>query len=139
MNQIKKKVTRIQGSLGATPFTTTLQGSHHTFISDEPEDEGGANRGPRPHELLLSSLVSCTCITVKMYAMRKEWNLEAVNGDAEMIRVTESGSQTTTVVMHMAFTGNLSDEQRERLLYIASKCPVHKTLTGSMAIEIKSR
>jgi putative redox protein len=132
-----KKVNKVSAETGTTPYITQIKVRDLEFTSDEPVEDGGANKGPRPHELLLSALAACTCITVRMYANRKGWDLVNVRSDAELTRVTESGEQTASAVQWMTFEGNLDDEQIERLMVIAGKCPVHKTLSRSMNIEIK--
>ncbi len=112
----------------------------HELAADEPTDLGGDDRGPSPHELLLSALGACTSMTVKMYGERKGWPVTAVDvklTHEKVKRPTSDGGpeQTVTVLRRRVhLEGDLSDEQRTRLLEIANKCPVHKTLTGSIEI-----
>jgi putative redox protein len=118
-------------STGAGGFRQVIRIGPHTLAADEPTDKGGADTGPAPHEFLLASLASCTSMTVKMYADRKGWPLES-------IEVAVSGDHvegTFVMTRHVALRGNLTDEQRARLLEIANKCPVHKTLTNAIRIE----
>jgi putative redox protein len=129
-----QKINEVTAVLGNEPYTTTIKMGKHTIISDEPVESGGAGMGPKAHDLLLSALVACTCITVRMYAIRKGWDLKSVEADARMERRTASGIQTTTVMQKLTFTGELNDEQKERLVFIACKCPVHKTLSPAMEI-----
>jgi putative redox protein len=120
--------------------STALSGKHrqnisigpHNLIGDEPVEAGGDDAGPGPHEYLLAALGSCTSITVKMYADRKGWPLKSVRVDLSGDRVGE----TYVIQRTIHVDGDLDATQRERLLEIANKCPVHKTLTGT--IEIKS-
>lgn len=130
------KINTISATSGTVPYVTTIVAGKHIIISDEPVDHGGADKGPKPHDLLISALASCTCITVSMYAFRKGWKLEGVNADVTMERKTENGLQTTSTQIKMTFIGALDPEQIDRLLNIAGKCPVHKTLAPAMNIEI---
>lgn len=99
----------------------------HRLIADEPEDKGGGDAGPKPTELLAASLATCTAITIEMYADRKEWELGAV----EVAVDYEEPSRETPASFDVRIkTAELSDEQRERILVIASKCPVHRTLAA---------
>lgn len=122
-------------SLSGAPYATVIRTGGHDIIADEPADHGGLNKGPRPHDYILAALSSCTCITVRMYADRKGWDLQNVVADLQMERIVENGVQRTNIVQQLQFEGNLSAEQKERLLYISGKCPVHKTLSLSMQIE----
>jgi len=102
----------------------------HKLRADEPADKGGDDNGPEPHELLAAALGSCTAITLKLYADRKGWPLRDV-------RVHVSGSAADgryVITRTLTLTGELDAEQRQRLIDIAGKCPVHKTLTGEIVI-----
>jgi putative redox protein len=117
--------------IGKDHYRTEVTASGKTIIADEPEDRGGTNEGPAPGEFLMTALASCTAITVRMYADRKQW---AVNG----IRVeiaSEKVDGKTVFKRDVYLEGDLSEEQRQRLLQIANACPVHKTLTGPIEIE----
>ncbi len=98
----------------------------HRLIADEPEDRGGGDQGPKPTELLAASLASCTAITIEMYADRKGWEL----GDVEVfVEFHESTTDTPAkFTVEIRTPAELTDEQRERILVIAHKCPVHKAL-----------
>jgi putative redox protein len=98
----------------------------HRLIADEPEDEGGTDAGPRATELLAASLASCTAITIEMYANRKGWELGAVEVTAEY----DSDARPThfELTIRSPLEEELTDEQRERILVIAGKCPVHRIL-----------
>ena len=98
----------------------------HRLIIDEPEDKGGTDRGPMPAELLAASLGSCTAITMEMYAARKEWGLGTVEVAVDFTEATVDDPPTFDV--RFTLGAQLSKENRDRLLTIASKCPVHKTL-----------
>jgi putative redox protein len=117
-------------TIGAAEYQVQLDDGMHKWLADEPESLGGRDTGPAPASLLLSSLGACTSITLKMYAKRKDWPLEA-------LRVTLSMTSTangTLIDRQIVLTGPLSEDQRERLLQIANACPVHKILTGAIQI-----
>jgi putative redox protein len=130
------KVNKVKAAIGKVPYTTTIIAGEHEFYTDETVAEGGSGKGPKCHDLLLASLASCTCITLKMYANTKGWILDGVEAEAEMVRNMVNGVQLTEVRMKLTISGPLDDEQRQRMLFIAGKCPVHKTLSPAMKIEI---
>jgi putative redox protein len=101
----------------------------HRMIVDEPEEDGGGDQGPRPTELLAASLATCTAITIEMYAGRKEWELGAVEVTADFTPGTSDAPPKFKV--GIGIPAELTDEQRERILAIAHKCPVHRALLAS--------
>lgn len=125
--------TTVHAAIENLPYTVTLLGGEHQWLADEPADLGGANAGPTPGQLLLSSLGACTAITLKMYANRKEWSLEKV--DIELI-LNPDGKPTsgTDIQRRLTLHGALDDDQKERLLQIANACPIHKLLSGDVRI-----
>jgi putative redox protein len=103
----------------------------HRLRGDEEADKGGDDTGPEPHELLLAALGACTSMTLRLYADRKGWPLRAV-------RVTLGGGPAAgayAITRQITMDGDLDADQRRRLLEIADKCPVHRTLTGEVAIQ----
>ena len=100
----------------------------HRLIADEPEDKGGTDTGPKPTELLAASLASCTAITIEMYANRKEWDLGQVEVAADFTEASNDSPASFEVKIKVP--AELNDDQRERLLVIAGKCPVHRALTA---------
>jgi len=121
---------------------TEVAAGRHGLIADEPESVGGDDAGPTPYDFLLSGLGACTGMTLRMYADRKEWDLDAavVHLSHEKVHAedcrnceTEEGKIDRierTIELH----GDLSGEQRDRLLEIANKCPVHRTLHGEIDV-----
>ena len=118
-------------------------GEGHSFITDEPISAGGEDAGPDPYTLLLAALGTCISMTVTLYARRKQWPLESVSVRLRQSRIhvddCKECSKDQEVYIHriersVSITGQLSDEQRARLLEIAKKCPVHKTLTSPIII-----
>ena len=125
-----------------TRYTQRIRAGRHTLIADEPAEKGGADRGPSPYELLLSSLGACTAITVRMYADLKKIPLRRVTVRLrhEKIRAEDCPDCETKegkvdfIECEIALDGDLSAEQRARLMEIAGRCPVHKTLMGEVKI-----
>jgi putative redox protein len=105
----------------------------HRLTADEPRELGGEDSGPSPQELLAASLASCTAITMEMYAERKGWDMGDFAVDVEY-EPAQRGSPTR-FVMHVELPKELPEEQRERLMQIAAKCPVHRALEGEVMFE----
>ena len=124
-------------ALGKEKYTTVAYARKHTLLADEPYGHGGSDMGFAPYELLLASLGSCTAITMRMYAERKRWDLQHVDVQLNMEQETTAEGKHTVFLRDVKLTGNLSDEQRQRLLQIAKACPVAKVLGGK--IDIVSR
>lgn len=108
-----------------------LEVGPHTLRADEPEEKGGGDTGPTPHQLLLSALGACTTLTLRLYARRKGWPLT----DAKVRLSGEHQDGRYVISRRIHLEGPLDMEQRTRLLEIADRCPVHRTLTGEIAIE----
>lgn len=126
--------------LGETGYTTSVSNGKHTFLADEPVSVGGQDLGPTPYDLLLASLGTCTAMTLRMYANRKKWDLREITVhlrhgkeyalDCEDCE--EDTSKLDTLTRLIEVKGNLDEPQRKRLLEIADRCPVHKTLDGQI-------
>lgn len=112
-------------------FTQRVIGFHHTWLADEPFEAGGQNLGPSPYEHVMAGLGACTSMTVRMYASLKKLPLEDAAVHVRHIR-HEDGSQE--FVRELNLTGELNAQERDKILSIANKCPVHKTLTGKLKI-----
>jgi putative redox protein len=102
----------------------------HQLRADEPEDKGGGDTGPSPHEILLSALGACTASTLRIYARRKGWPL--TDAIVQLTAGHEDGRYVINRQVHLE--GTLELDQRTRLLEIADRCPVHRTLTGEIVI-----
>jgi putative redox protein len=130
-------VTKTEGG-----FRTEVTAGRHRFVADEPEDVGGDDAGPSPYDLLLSALGTCTGMTLRMYADRKDWPLDeaVVHLSHEKIHAEDCEHCDTTegkvdqIEREIEVIGDLTPEQRERLLEIANKCPVHRTLHSEINV-----
>lgn len=115
-------------------YFTDIISPRHQLIADEPIELAGTDAGPTPFEYLRAALAACTSITLRMYANRKKWALEAVDTyvDIETVK-NEAGEKVTHFSIEIALHGDLDAEQRAKLLDISTRCPVHRTLKGKMS------
>ncbi len=135
----------VVASLGEKGFTTYLKSGNHNFIADEPLSFGGKDFGPSPYDYLSAALAACTSMTIQMYARRKNWDLETVethvNHSKSHAVDCENCESTTakidTFEREIIVKGQLDDKQKSRILQIADKCPVHKTLKEKVQIITK--
>jgi putative redox protein len=128
--------------VGPDGFRTEIEIRDHALVADEPSAIGGTDRGPTPYELLLSALGSCMAMTLRIYADRKGWPLDGVEVrlrtasshalDCEQCEKTPVG--VTRIERRLELSGQLTDEQRSRLLEIADRCPVKQTLERGLKI-----
>jgi putative redox protein len=107
------------------------------FLGDEPVPAGGTGLGPSPHDLLSAGLAECTAITLRLYADRKAWPLEGVEVEVRH-EVQPEASPRDLFHRSVKLIGPLDDDQKARLLEIADRCPVHRTLTTGSRIETKT-
>ncbi|PZX61062.1 putative redox protein [Algoriphagus ratkowskyi] len=129
--------------LSGEKYTTEVMTPNHHIIADEPTEVGGADLGPNPYDLLMASLGSCTAMTLKMYAERKKWPLEQVSVflNHEKVHLADSenpedkASKVSQFTRIIEIEGDLDKEQRQRLLEISNRCPVHKTLQEEIVIQ----
>lgn len=125
--------TLVTASIGNIPYTVSLNDGAHQWLGDATVEHGGAYAGPTPHSILLSSLGTCTAVTLMMYAGRKTWPLEGVE---VVLGYANEAPGTTTITREIHIKGaELDTEQRDRLLQIANACPIHKILLGEIKIE----
>lgn len=130
---------------GATGFAQEIEAGRHRLVADEPVEAGGTDTGASPYDLLLAALGACTSMTVSMYARRKRWPLEEVTVRLRYSRIhaqdcaeCETGEgMLDRIEREIGLTGPLDAEQRGRLLEIANRCPVHRTLVSE--IDIRTR
>ena len=126
-------------------YINSVRAGRHAWTVDEPAAVGGNDAGPGPYELLLSALGACTSMTVRMYAERKQLPLKRVRVRLSHRKVHASDcadcatkeGMLDEITREIVLEGELSEEQREKLLEIANKCPVHRTLTSEIKVRSK--
>ena len=124
----------IKGKLGSQNYKTSILWRNGELIADEPEKLGGQDLGPDPFTLLLSSLVSCTIATLKMYIDQKGINLPKLEIEANMFYKIENRERVAFIERNIRFGEQLDEELKEKLLSIAENCPVSKTLKGNIQV-----
>ncbi len=133
---------QVTAQIGKSPYVTDIMAAGHSLVADEPHSIGGADLGPAPFDLLMASLGACKAITLRMYANRKKWPLDAVTvqinhkkidaADCETCQTKEG--QLDQFECDIDLAGKLDDEQKKRLLQIADRCPVHRTLHSEVVV-----
>lgn len=123
------------GSLKNEGYLIKVKVGDHEIIFDEPEDKGGTNKGPGAGETVVAALVACTSVTLQMYAKTKEWPLEEVR--VTITGEQEAGTGKLILSREIALKGDLDEAQRDRLMGIANRCPVHKILSQKNDIVTK--
>jgi putative redox protein len=141
MNEVRVKLPLKDG------FRTQITAGQHQLIADEPKEAGGTDEGPSPYELLLAALGACTAMTLKMYVERKKLPVTDVEvlltfdrihiDDCEScVKEERLNVQEVQHISRLIYvTGDVTEEQKERLLYIAGRCPVHVTLHSNPHVE----
>lgn len=113
-------------------YRTEISNETKSIVADEPISLGGTEQGLSPFELLEASLASCSIITMRMYASRKQWELQEI--DVRISSMYGMDKQIHSISKEIVLHGNLTEEQRQRLFTISTKCPVHKVLEKSIVI-----
>lgn len=135
----------IVSETGKGKFTQEITAGSHLLVADEPVESGGNDTGPSPYDFLLAALGSCTSMTLRMYAELKNFPLKKI-----IVKLTHDkihakdcadcgndNSKVDHIEREIELQGNLTEEQRNTLLEIANKCPVHRTLTSKIVITTK--
>ncbi len=128
----ESKLPYIIARLDAKNYTTKIWDHNHQIIADEPLDKNGQNLGMTPKQLLAGSLASCTTITLKMYADRKEWPIDAIEVEVACDKIYDAEDPCLDVTVKLE--ANLDEAQRKRMALIATKCPIHKVLSRSLTV-----
>ena len=137
---------RVVARIGAEGFQTEIFASGHSLIADEPIAVGGTNRGPTPYDFLNAGLGACTVMTLRMYADRKGWPLEGVTARLQHEKVhasdcaeceSDATGKIDRIDREIELVGPLDDAQKKRLMEIADRCPVHRTLEGEIHVITK--
>ena len=123
-------------STGEGRFQTAIRVRDTTILADEPAEVGGEGSGPTPYELLSAALAACTSMTLHLYAERKRWALPPFSVEVahSLVPGSEGAPPRDRFDRHIAIAGPLDETQRAKLLEIADKCPVHRTLTRGFEI-----
>jgi putative redox protein len=127
---------------GIVRYAQNISVGPHLLQADEPRDSGGNDVGPNPYELLLSALGACTSMTLCMYAERKQWPLQGVQVRLAHSRIYAEDCAAcdpkqgtlNQIDVEISLIGDLSEDQRQRLMAIADRCPIHRTLISEMQI-----
>lgn len=134
---VQKTVASVADAQGS-PLAVAIAVSGHHLTGDEPAELGGADRGPSPYDLLTAALGACTAMTLRWFALQKGWPLIHVEVQVTHRKIMATGSDAIIdeFAKTLAITGpDLTEEQRDKLIEVAARCPVHKTLTGQIRIE----
>lgn len=139
LNTDKQVVARLDGA----GYTTEIKAGKHALLADESESDGGDDFGPSPYELLSSSLAACKVMTMQMYARRKGWDLQQAQAHVSHSRrypedctgCEDNSKRIEHFDCTIELEGNLTEDQRKRILEISTRCPVHKTLQNVVKID----
>ncbi|HEX8958859.1 MAG TPA: OsmC family protein [Solirubrobacterales bacterium] len=130
----RRKVSGADRTLGFA-HDVEIDGGHSVLV-DEPVEAGGTDTGPTPTRLVAAGLAACTAVTMEMYAKRKGWEIGEVEVEVD---VEYAGAAPTSFAVTVRLPEGLSDEQKERLLVIAGKCPVHKVIANATPVVVADR
>ena len=123
----------VEGKIGTQKYLCTISWRNGTLLMDEPENVGGQNIGPDPFSTFLASLAGCTLSTLRMYIDRKGWDIPEINISLNLAQDMNPDLETS-ISREISFPTSISDEQKERLLVIAEKCPISKILKNKITI-----
>ena len=144
--QTDKEVAHVVVRGGVDSFKQEITAGKHHLVADEPTNVGGSDAGPDPYDYLLASLGVCTSMTIGFYARRNKWQLENVTVSLWHSRIhatdceeceTKEG-MLDRIDVEVELTGSLTAEQHAKLMEVAAKCPVHRTLTSEINIRLRS-
>jgi putative redox protein len=124
----------IRAEIGNKKYQVRINWRKGKLIADEPEESGGADTGPDPYSLLLSSLAACTLATLRMYIDRKNWEIENLEVRLNLFQEEKDGELLTIIDRDLFFPEGLPEDQRRRLMEVADKCPISKILKGSVKL-----
>jgi putative redox protein len=124
----------VSGSIGTQNYLCQIKWRNGNFVMDEPISYGGEDLGPDPYSTLLSALAGCTLSTLRMYINRKEWNIAEINVKLNLRTSNENGF-STEFYREITFSNDVTEEQKQKLLIIANKCPVSKILENQITIK----
>ncbi|MBF6640631.1 OsmC family protein [Flavobacterium sp. J49] len=123
----------VEGKIGTQNYLCTISWRNGTLLMDEPENVGGQNIGPDPFSTFLASLAGCTLSTLRMYIDRKGWDIPEIYISLNLAQELNPDLETS-ISRSITFPNNISDEQKDRLLLIAEKCPISKILKNKITI-----
>ncbi len=109
-------------------YSTLVKVNQHALLSDETPEFGGKDTGPSPIDYICVALASCTVMTMRMYAKRKQWKVDDIKVKVDMVKGTDQPSGKNTFYCQVRITGDLDEAQHKRLLEIAKACPIHRLL-----------
>jgi putative redox protein len=124
---------RVSAHSDGQPYRQSVSIRSHEVTIDEPEDNGGTDAGPNPQEMLAASLASCSAITVEMYARRKGWDVGEMRVDVDYEPAQRGSPTKFHMIVHLP--KELPEEQRQKLMQIVAKCPVHRTLESEVMFD----
>lgn len=130
-------MTQVTAVIGRDRYKTELTAGSHFIIADEPLDDGGADLGPAPYQLLLSALGACTVMTLRSYADIKELPVDCITAELTMQVKDVDGKRHSYIQRHITIDGELEEKVRHRMIKIAEMCPVHRVLSGDIQIHTR--
>ena len=119
-----------------TEFTTFINSGQFDFVADEPLSVGGDNLGPAPGDYLCMALASCKAMTLRMYVRRKQWQVDSINVEVNLVKGDQAESGLNTFRTDILVSGNLTEEQLKRMQYIAKVCPISRLLVKQSEVVV---